>query len=56
MIPSSKEIHKFIESKGLEKIISLADEKEKIILIHKKVREFLQKNDLESAILMLFSI
>ena len=56
MIPSAKEIHKFIESKGLEKIISLADEKEKIILIHKKVREFLQKNDLESAILMLFSI
>ena len=30
--------------------------KEKIILKHKKVREFLQKNDLESAILMLFSI
>ena len=56
MIPSAKEIHKFIESNGLEKIISLADEKEKIILIHKKVKEFLQKNDLESAILMLFSI
>ena len=56
MIPSAKEIHKFIESNGLEKIISLADEKEKIILIHKKVREFLQNNDLESAILMLFSI
>ena len=56
MIPSAKEIHKFIESNGLEKIISLADEKEKIILIHQKVREFLQKNDLESAILMLFSI
>ena len=56
MIPNAKEINKFIESNRLEKIISLADEKEKIILIHKKVREFLQKNDLQSAILMLFSI
>ena len=56
MIPNAKEINKFIESNGLEKIISLADEKEKIVLIHKRVREFLQKNDLQSAILMLFSI
>ena len=56
VIPNVKEIDKFIESNGLEKIISLADEKEKIVLIHKRVRKFLQKNDLQSAILMLFSI
>ena len=56
IIPESKDVNEFIKSNRLEKIISLEDEKEKIISIHKKVKEFLGQDDLVSATLMLFSI
>ncbi len=56
IIPESKDVNEFIKSNRLEKIISLEDEKEKIISIHKKVKEFLRQDDLVSATLMLFSI
>ena len=55
-IPKKTQIKKFIESFELEKITSLANENEKVILNHKKVKEYLDKNDLESAVLTLFSI
>jgi len=50
------QIKKFIESSEIEKITSLANENEKVILNHKKVKEYLDKNDLESAGLTLFSM
>ena len=56
IIPESKDVNEFIKSNRLEKIISLEDEKEKTISIHKKVKEFLGQDDLVSATLMLFSI
>ena len=56
IIPETKDVNEFIKSNRLEKIISLEDEKEKIISIHKKVKEFLRQDDLVSATLMLFSI
>ena len=56
IIPESKDVNEFIKSNRLEKIISLEDEKEKIISTHKKVKEFLGQDDLVSATLMLFSI
>ena len=56
IIPESKDVNEFIKSNRLERIISLEDEKEKIISIHKKVKEFLGQDDLVSATLMLFSI
>ena len=56
IIPDSKDVNEFIKSNRLEKIISLEDEKEKIISTHKKVKEFLGQDDLVSATLMLFSI
>ena len=56
IIPETKDVNEFIKSNRLEKIISLEDEKEKIISIHKKVKEFLGQDDLVSATLMLFSI
>lgn len=55
-LPKKAQIKKFIESSEIEKITSLANENEKVILNHKKVKEFLDKNDLESAVLTLFSI
>ena len=55
-LPKKTQIKKFIESFDLEKITSLANENEKVILNHKKVKEYLDKNDLESAVLTLFSI
>ena len=54
--PKNTQIKKFIESSEIEKITSLANENEKVILNHKKVKEYLDKNDLESAVLTLFSI
>jgi len=54
--PKKTQIKKFIESSEIEKINSLANEHEKVILNHKKVKEYLDKNDLESAVLTLFSI
>ena len=56
IIPETKDVNEFIKSNRLEKIISLEDEKEKIISIHRKVKEFLGQDDLVSATLMLFSI
>jgi flavin reductase (DIM6/NTAB) family NADH-FMN oxidoreductase RutF len=55
-LPKKAQIKKFIESYEIEKITSLANENEKVILNHKKVKEYLDKNDLESAVLTLFSI
>jgi flavin reductase (DIM6/NTAB) family NADH-FMN oxidoreductase RutF len=55
-LPKKTQIKKFIESFEIEKITSLATEHEKVILNHKKVKEYLDKNDLESAVLTLFSI
>ena len=55
-LPKKAQIKKFIESSEIEKITSLANEHEKVILNHKKVKEYLDKNDLESAVLTLFSI
>jgi len=55
-LPKKAQIKKFIESSEIEKITSSASENEKVILNHKKVKEYLDKNDLESAVLTLFSI
>ena len=55
-LPKKAQIKKFIESSEIEKITSSANENEKVILNHKKVKEYLDKNDLESAVLTLFSI
>ena len=55
-LPNEKQIIKFVKSCEIEKIFSRSKENEKIILIHKKVKEFLLKDDLESALLTLFSI
>ena len=55
-LPKKAQIKKFIESSEIEKITSLANKNEKVILNHKKVKEYLDKNDLESAVLTLFSI
>ena len=55
-LPKKAQIKKFIESSEIKKITSLANENEKVILNHKKVKEYLDKNDLESAVLTLFSI
>ena len=55
-LPDEKQINKFVKSCEIEKIFSGSKENEKIILIHKKVKEFLLKDDLETALLTLFSI
>jgi len=55
-LPNEKQINKFVKSCEIEKFFSGLKENEKIILIHKKVKEFLLKDDLESALLTLFSI
>lgn len=55
-LPNEKQIINFVKSCEIEKIFSGSKENEKIILIHKKVKEFLLKDDLESALLTLFSI
>jgi len=55
-LPSQEEINKFIESTKNEKNSSFANEQDIVDLNHKKIKEFLDKNDLESAIMTLFLI
>ena len=55
-IPSLDLINQFKENKDIKKIISLVDNKEKIKLLHVRVKEFLNNDDLKSAILTIFSI
>ena len=55
-IPSLDLINQFKENKDIKKIISLVDNKEKMKLLHVKVKEFLNNDDLKSAILTIFSI
>ena len=55
-IPNLDLINQFKEDNDIKKIISLADHKEKIKLLHFRVKEFLNNDDLNSAVLTLFSI
>ena len=55
-IPSLHLINQFKEDNDIKKIISLADHKEKIKLLHARVKDFLNNDDLNSAVLTLFSI
>ena len=55
-IPNIDLINQFKEDNDIKKIISLADHKEKIKLLHLRVKEFLNNHDLNSAVLTLFSI
>ena len=55
-IPTKKEIFEFIKSSEIEKIISLTDKNEKTKLIHEKIKSFLALDEVEAAILTLFSI
>tara|TARA_B110000008_G_scaffold275252_1_gene312366 strand:+ start:281 stop:1174 length:894 start_codon:yes stop_codon:yes gene_type:complete len=55
-IPNIDLINQFKEDNDIKKIISLADHKEKIKLLHDRVKEFLDNDDLNSAVLTLFSI
>ena len=55
-IPSLHLINQFKEDNDIKKIISLADHKEKIKLLHIRVKDFLNNDDLNSAVLTLFSI
>ena len=55
-IPSLDLINQFIEDNDIKKIISLPDQVEKIKILHLRVKEFLNNDDLNSAVLTLFSI
>ena len=55
-IPSLDLINQFKEDNDLKKIISLPDQLEKIKILHLRVKEFLNNDDLNSAVLTLFSI
>ena len=55
-IPENKEIIEFLASSETEKIIGLVDESEKVKLVHKKVKDLLESDEIEKAILTLFSI
>lgn len=55
-IPSLDLINQFKEVNDIKKIISLPDQVEKIKILHHKVKEFLNNDDLNSAVLTLFSI
>ena len=55
-IPSLDLINQFKEDNELKKIISLPDQVEKIKILHLRVKEFLNNDDLNSAVLTLFSI
>ena len=55
-IPNIDLINQFKEDNDIKKIISLVDHKEKIKLLHFRVKEFLNNDDLNSAVLTLFSI
>jgi len=55
-IPSLDLINQFKKDNDIKKIISLPDHKEKIKLLHLRVKDFLINDDLNSAVLTLFSI
>jgi len=55
-IPSLDLINQFKEDNDIKKIISLPDQVEKIKTLHLRVKEFLNNDDLNSAVLTLFSI
>ena len=55
-IPNLDLINQFKEDNDIKKIISLVDHKEKIKLLHDRVKEFLDNDNLNSAVLTLFSI
>ena len=55
-IPSLDLINQFKEVNDIKKIISLPDQVEKIKILHLRVKEFLNNDDLNSAVLTLFSI
>lgn len=55
-IPSLYLINQFKEDNDIKKIISLPDQVEKIKILHIRVKEFLNNDDLNSAVLTLFSI
>ena len=55
-IPNIDLINQFKEDNDIKKIISLGDHKEKIKLLHDRVKEFLDNDNLNSAVLTLFSI
>ena len=55
-IPSLDLINQFKEDNDIKKIISLPDQVEKIKILHLRVKEFLNNDDLNSAVLTLFSI
>ena len=55
-IPSINLINQFKENNDIKKIVDLVDQKEKIKLVHLRVVDFLNNDDLNSAVLTLFSI
>jgi len=54
--PTTLLINEFKQDEEIKKIIILADRNEKIKLLHQRVKEFLKNDDLNSAVLTLFSI
>jgi flavin reductase (DIM6/NTAB) family NADH-FMN oxidoreductase RutF len=54
--PTTLLINEFKQDEEIKKIIILADQNEKIKLLHQRVKEFLKNDDLNSAVLTLFSI
>ena len=54
--PTTLLINEFKQGEEIKKIIILADQNEKIKLLHQRVKEFLKNDDLNSAVLTLFSI
>ena len=55
-IPNIDLINQFKEDNDIKKIITLPDQVEKIKILHLRVKEFLNNDDLNSAVLTLFSI
>ena len=55
-IPSLDLINQFKADNDIKKIIGLPDQVEKIKILHLRVKEFLNNDDLNSAVLTLFSI
>ena len=54
--PTTLLINEFKQDEEIKKIIILTDQNEKIKLLHQRVKEFLKNDDLNSAVLTLFSI
>jgi flavin reductase (DIM6/NTAB) family NADH-FMN oxidoreductase RutF len=54
--PTTLLINEFKQGEEIKKIIILVDRNEKIKLLHQRVKEFLKNDDLNSAVLTLFSI